>query len=126
MSARKSIAIAGLSHLTGIPVATRIGPLLVSSVIAPFDPGTRRVPEGYPAQYANIFRHVGEMLKAAGGDWRHVAKMEFWVPVAEARDACEPPWTERFPDAASRPARHTHVVADARAVSASFIAYIEN
>ena len=126
MSARKSIAIAGLSHLTGIPVATRLGPLLVSSVIAPFDPGTRRVPEGYPAQYANIFRHVGEMLTAAGGDWRHVAKMEFWVPVAEARDACEAPWTERFPDAASRPARHTHVVADARAVSASFIAYIEN
>ena len=47
MSARKSIHIDGLSHLTAIPVATRIGPLLISSVIAPFDPGTRQVPEGY-------------------------------------------------------------------------------
>lgn len=126
MSERSSIAIDGLSHLTGIPVATRIGPLLVSSVIAPFDPGTRNVPGGYPAQYANIFRHVGEMLKRAGGDWRHVAKMEFWVPVAEARDACEPAWNEKFPNRASQPARHTHVAADAKAVSASFIAYIED
>jgi enamine deaminase RidA (YjgF/YER057c/UK114 family) len=124
MSARKSIHIDGLSHLTGIPVATCIGPLLMSSVIAPFDPGTRNVPDGYPAQYANIFRHVGEMLKVAGGDWRHVAKMEFWVPVAEARDACEAPWNEKFPDAGSRPARHTHVVAGSKAVSASFSAYI--
>ena len=126
MSARKSIHIEGLSHLTGIPVATRIGPLLISSVIAPFDPGTRRVPDGYAAQYANIFRHVERMLIAAGAHWRHVAKMEFWVPVAEARDACEAPWNEKFPDANSRPARHTHVVPDSKAVSASFIAYVED
>jgi enamine deaminase RidA (YjgF/YER057c/UK114 family) len=124
MSERKSIHIDGLSHLTGIPVATRIGPLLVSSVIAPFDPGTRQVPDGYPAQYANVFRHVGAMLAAAGANWRHVAKMEFWVPVAAARDACEAPWNEKFPDANSRPARHTHVVADSKAVSASFIAFV--
>jgi enamine deaminase RidA (YjgF/YER057c/UK114 family) len=124
MSERKSIHIEGLSHLTGIPVATRIGPLLVSSVIASFDPGTRNVPAGYPAQYANLFRHVGEMLKTAGGDWRDVAKMEFWVPVAEARDACEAPWNEHFPDPDSMPARHTHVVPEARAVSASFLAYL--
>ena len=45
MSARKSIAIESLSHLTAIPVATKIGPLLVSSVVAPFDPGTRVVPD---------------------------------------------------------------------------------
>lgn len=126
MSARKSIHIDGLSHLTAIPVATRIGPLLISSVIAPFNPGTRQVPGGYPAQYANIFRHVGKMLKAAGGDWRHVAKMEFWAPAPEARDACEAPWNEKFPDANSRPARHTHIAADAKAVSASFIAYIQD
>jgi len=126
MSSRKSIHIDGLSHLTGIPVATRIGPLLISSVIAPFNPGTRQVPDGYAAQYANIFRHVGEMLKAAGGDWRDVAKMEFWAPVPEARDACEATWNEKFPDANSRPARHTHITPDAKAVSASFIAYLSD
>lgn len=122
MSARRSIKIEGLSHLTAIPVATRIGPLVISSVIAPFDPGTRIVPETINDQYKNIFRHVELMLREAGADWRHVAKMEFWTPAVD-RDALDPFWVERFPDEASRPARHTHV-GESKAVTASFIAYI--
>lgn len=126
MSARKSIHIDGLSHLMAIPVATRIGPLITSSVIAPFDPGTRSVPKTLDAQIANIFRHVGAMLAAAGADWRHVAKMEFWMPdPAGGRAALEGPWVEKFPDAASRPSRHTHA-GDGPAVSASFIAYVHD
>ena len=126
MSTRRSIHIDGLSHQTAIPVATRIGPLLTSSVIAPFDPGTRTVPKTIDAQIANIFRHVGAMLEAAGADWRHVAKMEFWMPdPASGRAALEAPWLEKFPDAASRPSRHTHA-GDGPAVSACFIAYVHD
>ncbi len=124
MSARKSISIDGLSHLTAIPVASRIGPLLVSSVIAPFNPGTRDVPESVEAQYANIFRHAGLMLEAAGGDWRHVAKMEFWIS-GNDRGAIDPFWLEKFPDEHSRPARHTHM-GSTGAARASFIAYIDD
>ncbi len=124
MAARKSIHIEGLSHLMAIPVATRIGPLVVSSVIASFDPGTRNVPATIEAQVANIFRHVGAMLESAGAEWRHVAKMEFWMPdPANGRAALEKPWVEKFPDPESRPARHTHR-GDGPAVSASFIAYV--
>ena len=122
--ARQSISIDGLSHKTAIPVASRIGPLIVSSVIAPFDPGTRNVPDTVEAQYANIFRHVGLMLEAAGADWRHIAKMEFWTPVAD-RGALDPFWVEKFPDEDSRPARHTHV-GQGDSARASFIAYIED
>jgi 2-iminobutanoate/2-iminopropanoate deaminase len=125
MGARRSIHIDGLAHLTAIPVASRIGPLLVSSVIMPFNPGTRDVPEGYSAQYTNLFRHVGEMLKAAGGDWRHVAKMEFWAGSADARAACDAFWVQKFPDAESRPARHTHL-GGGEVISASFLAYIDD
>ncbi len=126
MSARKSIHIDGLSHLTRH--SGRDAHRTVADVERDCTVQSRHAQgaEGYPAQYANIFRHVGEMLKAAGGDWRHVAKMEFWAPVPEARDACEAPWNEKFPDANSRPARHTHVVPDSKAVSASFIAYIQD
>ena len=120
---RRSIEIDGLSHLTAIPVASHIGPLLVSSVIAPFNPGTREVPETVEAQYANIFRHVELMLKEAGADWRHIAKMEFWTPTAD-KGALDPFWLERFPDPESRPARHTHV-GHGDSARASFIAYIE-
>ena len=124
MTSRRSIRIDGLKHLTAIPVASRIGPLLVSSVIMPYNPDTRDVPEGYQAQYANIFRHVGEVLKAAGGDWRHVAKMEFWAASADARAACDVFWVEKFPDPESRPARHTHVSGSGNVISASFMAYL--
>ena len=121
---RQSIAIDGLSHLTEIPVASRIGPLLVSSVIAPFDPGTRDVPENLEDQYANIFLHVGKMLDAAGGSWEHVAKMEFWTPTAD-KGVLDPLWVEKFPDPQSRPARHTHV-GQGTSARASFMAYIED
>ncbi len=124
MAERKSIEIDGLSHRTAIPVASRIGPLLVSSVIAPFDPGTRDVPDTLEAQYANLFRHVGLMLEAAGGEWSHVAKMEFWTPSAD-RGALDPFWLDKFPDSASRPARHTHV-GQGDFARASFIAYIDD
>jgi 2-iminobutanoate/2-iminopropanoate deaminase len=122
MTARRSIKIESLSHLTAIPVATKIGPLLVSSVIAPFNPGTRVVPETVKQQYENIFHHVGLMLREAGADWRHVAKMEFWTPQVE-RDALDPFWVEKFPDEASRPSRHTHV-GESKVATAAFTAYI--
>ena len=123
MSDRRSIEIEGLSHRTAIPVATRIGPLVVSSVIAPFDPGTREVPDKIEAQLRNIFRHTGLMLRQAGAGWQDVAKMEFWVPTAEDRAAIDGPWRQVFPDAASRPSRHTHV-GQGPIVRASFLAYV--
>ena len=124
MAERRSIHIDGLSHLTAIPVASRIGPLLMSSVITPFDPGTRDVPETVEAQVGNLFTHVGSMLDAAGARWTDIVKMNFWVPSADDRAALEGPWLEHFPDATSRPARHTQVSADARVVTADFTAYV--
>lgn len=124
MSSRRSIEIDGLTHLTAIPVASRIGPLLVSSVVAPFNPGTRDVPDTIEEQYANIFRHIGLMLDEAGANWSHIAKMEFWTPTAD-RGILDPFWLEKFPDPESRPARHTHV-GQGQSARASFIAFIED
>jgi enamine deaminase RidA (YjgF/YER057c/UK114 family) len=120
---RRSIHIDGLSHLTAIPVASRVGPLVMSSVIAPFDPGTRTMPDGVEAQLANIFTHVGAMLEAAGATWDDVVKMNFWMADPAQRALVDGPWVEHFPDEASRPARHTHATT-ATFVSADFTAYI--
>ena len=65
---RQSIEINSFQHVNPIPAASRIGPLLVSSVIAPRDPGEQTVPEAPEAQYANLFHHIGEILEAAGAD----------------------------------------------------------
>ena len=77
---RRSIEIDSFQHANPIPAASRVGPLLASSIIAPRDPGRRAsVPEDVDGQLANLFHHVGEMLDAAGADWRHIAKMTFYV-----------------------------------------------
>ena len=75
---RKSIEIESFKHVNPIPAASRVGPLLVSSVIAPRDPGEQTVPETPEAQYANLFHHIGEMLASAGADWRHIARITFF------------------------------------------------
>ena len=126
MSDRRSISIPGLSHLTAIPVATRIGPLVVSSVIAPFNPGTREVPDTIDEQVANIFAHVDAMLRRAGASWDDVAKMNFWLADPAHRPALEAPWRERFPDEASRPSRHTHIEKGASVATAEFLAYVKD
>ena len=123
---RQSIEIASFQHVNPIPAASRVGPLLVSSVIAPRDAGKSTVPDAAEAQYANLFHHIGQILDAAGADWRHVARVTFFAPDAAFRDACNPIWVEHFPDAESRPARHTQVVAGAKVVTCEFIAYIDD
>ena len=123
---RQSIDAASFTHANPIPGACRIGPLLVSSVIVGRDPGTQHVPDTAEAQYQNLFHHIGEFLTAAGADWRHLAKITFFVPDIAFRDACNPVWLEHFPDPASRPARHTQVVAGAKFASCEFIAFIDD
>ncbi len=125
--ARRSIEIEGFGHQNPIPAASRIGPLLVSSVIGPFDPGARTIPDTVEQQLENLFTHVGAMLDAGGAEWRHVAKMTFFVKDIATRDAINGPWAVRFPDAASRPARHTLVIpGPGAAVSCDFLAYVED
>ena len=124
---RTSIEIDTFHHANPIPAASRVGPLLVSSIIPPRDPGSDRMPDDVGAQLTNLFHHVGAMLTAAGADWRHVAKMTFYVADIAVRDAINQPWTEHFPDPASRPARHTQVLPTAgRFVSCDFLAYVDD
>ena len=124
---RRSIEIASFRHANPIPAASRVGPLVASSVIAPRDPGSDQIPPGVDAQIANLFHHMGEMLEAAGAEWRHVARVTFFAADATVREQINGPWLERFPDAASRPARHTQILPTAgRSVSCEFLAYVDD
>ena len=126
---RSSLDTPTLSHLAPIATATRIGPLVTSSVVSPFEPGTRDVPASVAEQVANLFVHVGEILAAAGGSWDDVAKMTFFacdVPAAVAE--LNPVWLEHFPDPRSRPSRHCIPVPDAHdgiAVLCDVLAFVE-
>ncbi len=126
MMARQSFDVTSFTHTNPIPAVSRIGPLVVSSVIAARDPGEATAPDTAEAQYANLFHHIGQMLAAAGGEWRHVARITFYVPDIAFRDSCNPTWVEHFPDPDSRPARHTQVVAGSKIATCEFIAYIDD
>ena len=69
-----------------------------------------------------------DQYPAAGADRNNVAKMIFYVKDLATRDLLNAPWAERFPDPASRPARHTQLapLADKVLVACDFLAYVES
>jgi 2-iminobutanoate/2-iminopropanoate deaminase len=122
---RRSFEVASMPHSNPIPAVTRIGPLVVSSIIASRDPGSSTVPDDVRAQLDNLFHHVGEMLAAAGAEWRHVAKMTFYLSSLEQRAELNDPWLARFPDPSSRPARHTQI-SSGKYAQCDFLAYVDD
>ena len=105
MSRRVSIFLPGFAHANPIPVASRIGPHLVSGVLTGRDPATGKMPPTLDAQCVNLFAHVHELMHAAGGTPDDIIKMTFWLSEYRVRGALNREWTAIFPDAATRPAR---------------------
>ena len=108
MTARRSIEVEGLHHGGApIPMACRVGPLLISSSVLGQDPETGELPDDLAAQVALVFANVRRVLAAGGAGVEHVAKLTFSVRDRSARAAIDEQWLAMFPDPASRPARHT-------------------
>jgi enamine deaminase RidA (YjgF/YER057c/UK114 family) len=105
---RRSIEVPGLHH-GGLPIpqACVVGNLLVSSGISPIDPGTGSVPAGTEEQVELAFANVARILEAAGSSPADVAKCTVFVRDKSIRPVIDKYWLDMFPDAASRPARHT-------------------
>jgi enamine deaminase RidA (YjgF/YER057c/UK114 family) len=127
MAKRQSIDGARARHENPIPNASRIGNIVMSSVIGGSNPGTRDLPDALEQQVANVFAHIRHDVEAAGGSVDDILKITFWVrDPASQRAALNAEWVKMFPDASSRPARHTLTLpADSRAkVQADFIAVL--
>jgi 2-iminobutanoate/2-iminopropanoate deaminase len=125
---RRSIEVEGYAHAAAIPTASRVGPLLASSIIAGFDPGSRSMPETADEQARNVLGHATAILAAGGATWDDVVKVTFFVAESELRTVVEPLWVELFPDPASRPARHIQSTQLPRRVlvQAEFLAYVDH
>jgi enamine deaminase RidA (YjgF/YER057c/UK114 family) len=127
MAKRQSINSPVARHENPIPNACRIGNIVMSSVIGGIDPHTRKLPETLEQQVANVFANLRSDIEAAGGTVDDIIKVTFWVKdPATQRAALNAEWTRMFPDAASRPARHTLALPpDSRAlVQADFTAVL--
>ena len=124
---RKAIEAPSIIHANPLPSASMVGPMLETSVIPPFDPNTRDIPESVDAQIANLFTHINSILDVAEGTWDDIIKITFFVQNGDVRPSINGPWSQHFPDAETRPARHTQVVGGNGPAIAkcSFTAYIQ-
>lgn len=108
IGARKSIEVDGLHHGgQPIPVASRKGSMVMTGGVFGMDPETGALPDDAAEQVRLMFWQLGRVLEAAGADFDDVLRMTFYVKDKGARDLINEHWLRHFPDAASRPARHT-------------------
>ena len=108
MSKRQSVNWPGFAHSNPIPNASKIGNVVMSSVIGPRDPVSGKIPDTLEAQVKNLFLQLAAAIKAAGGTPDDFLKIEFFAQdQAAGRAALNGEWETMFPDPASRPARHT-------------------
>jgi 2-iminobutanoate/2-iminopropanoate deaminase len=104
---RRSIEVESFAHANPIPVASRIGNVLMSGVVTGRDPKTRTMPASIEDQCANMFGTVQDIVVAAGGTPANILKMTIWLRDASNRAALNAEWVKLFPDPEARPARHT-------------------
>ncbi len=127
MSRRRSVNFPGFKHANPIPNASRIGNLVMSSVISGRDPETEVLPEDLDGQIRNIFAHLRSAMAHVGGSPDDIIKVTFWVrDVAAGRAALNGEWVAMFPDPDSRPARHTLLLAGSgpNLVTCDFVAVL--
>jgi enamine deaminase RidA (YjgF/YER057c/UK114 family) len=127
MAKRQSVNGSHARHENPIPNASRVGNVVMSSVIGGANPGSRELPASLEQQVANVFHHIRHDVEAAGGSVDDIVKVTFWVKdPSTQRAALNAEWVKMFPDADARPARHTLTLPpDSRAqVQADFTAVI--
>lgn len=105
MSRRKSIHIDGFAHKNPIPNAAVVDNLLVTGVVMGRDTRSESISDTIEEQCAILFRHVRDILDAAGGTTDDIVKMNVWLKDPSDRSALNAEWTAMFPDPENRPAR---------------------
>lgn len=104
---RHSVHIHGFKHVNPIPVASRVGNVIMSGVITGRDPQSGEMPKDIAPQAANMFQYVRNIVESAGGTTASILKITVWLKDPGDREALNHEWVAMFPDAESRPARHT-------------------
>lgn len=107
MSKRTSIYVEGFGHKNPIPPASRIGNLIFSGSIQGTDPATRKLPPTLEEQSAFMFANMRRIVEGGGATIDNIIKINMWMVDRSRRDVVNHDWVTMFPDAASRPARHT-------------------
>ena len=104
---RKSIYAAGFGHKNPIPAGCRIGNMIYSGSIQGTDPANGAYGATLAEQCELMFAHVKRIVEAGGGSTDDIIKMTVWMRDRSQRADLNAVWLRFFPDAETRPARHT-------------------
>src|SRR5437870_5376145 len=89
------------------PRAARRGPFGRPGAISGTAAETGKVPADLDEQCRLMFENVRRVMAAAGGSPDDIVKMTVWITDRSLREIMNRHWVVMFPDAHSRPARHT-------------------
>ena len=112
MPKRRNVEVPGLEHTNPIPLATMIGPFLVSGGIPGRDSATGKTGADFDTQVVLMFDNIRKVMQAAGGTTDDILKLSVWMNSGKSKKTLNEQWTAMFPDEGSRPARHTFVYDD--------------
>jgi 2-iminobutanoate/2-iminopropanoate deaminase len=112
MRRRKSIHIDGFAHKNPIPNASVVGNMLVTGLIMGRDTRSDTIADTIEEQCAILFRHIRDIVDAAGGTTDDIIKMNVWLKDTSDRSALNAEWTAMFPDPENRPARQASSLED--------------
>jgi 2-iminobutanoate/2-iminopropanoate deaminase len=104
MMPRRSIRVGGIAHQSPIPNASRIGNIIVSSLIRGADPATSRLAATLEQQCAFMFANMRQAVEVGGTTVDDIIKVTVWMKELN-RKPIDHEWVRMFPDPASRPAR---------------------
>jgi enamine deaminase RidA (YjgF/YER057c/UK114 family) len=102
MAKRQSFQIEGSRHGAPIPMASKVGNILMSSAIS----GQGETPEEVAE---SMFNNIRAVMKAAGGTPDDIVKMIVLMQDNDVRKYIDTEWLKMFPDENSRPARHAEI-----------------
>jgi 2-iminobutanoate/2-iminopropanoate deaminase len=104
---RHSFEVEGLHHENPIPAGCIIGNVMMSSLIFGMEPHTRRFPDDIQEQCKLMFENIQRVMAAAGGSPDNIIKLVVWAKDRAFKSVINEEWIAMFPEAHSRPARHT-------------------
>ncbi len=110
MPGRQSFEIQPVGHNAPIPMAARVGNIIMTSGVMGADPETGEIPTALDERAKNCFRNLENVLTKAGASKHDVVRVTVFIKSNENRQLVNPPWLEMFPDENARPARHQTVV----------------
>jgi len=91
------------------------------------DPVTGKPAATIEQQCRYMLDNVRRIIEAAGGELQDIVKLTVWMKDRNQRPALNVLWLEMFPDAQSRPARHTIIASEldmGKLIECSFTAWI--